>query len=74
MKKYSDLVRFCLSALCVVLFVFIAAASDEGNSSGGGYTPTQVEEKTETDYSYDLSEEDREADDEEYKSDTDDEE
>lgn len=76
MNKNLKCFKLLFSGLCFVLFVFLAVASGEessSSSSGGGsdsYTPTRIEENPEIDFSSDISEDQRE-DEEEYISSTD---
>lgn len=77
MKQNHNYLKMLLSGLCFVIFLFLAVASvdEKSGGSGGsdGYTPTRIEENPETDFSSDISEDERE-DEEEYVSQTDDDE
>lgn len=70
MNKNLKFFKVLLSGFSFALFVFLAVASGEENSGGSsGYTPTRIEENPETDFSSDITEDEREEE-EEYISDS----
>jgi len=74
MKQNHNYLKLLFSGLCFVIFLFLAIASaDEKKGGSDEYTPTRIEENPETDFSSDISEDEREEE-EEYVSQTDDEE
>jgi hypothetical protein len=67
MKKSSNVIKLVLSAICVVIYLFLALASGEGGNSSSPSTPTIIKENPDQDYVSDMAEEEREAE-EEYES------
>ena len=61
MKQNHNSFKMLLSSLCIVVFLFLAVASvDEKRGGSNGYTPSRIEENPETDFSSDISEDERE--------------